>query len=200
MKDTADLAELITYLKENFVPGDQVVETFRSFGSMPSLWVKGGNRIWGDPNHSPDLNPGFLVKFPSDKEKEELKQPNYLEIRQHYNKVRQLWGDIFDQLLTAEDKEEINQKKPETRCELQQHFFLEKKNCTREYLDEAPILMKEEELIECSREPFEKPINSSIKSKVIEKSIYTADEVWDLLSIVAPKFTALAEKFWRFLI
>eukprot|EP01087_Luapelamoeba_hula_P011750 TRINITY_DN3236_c0_g1_i1.p1 TRINITY_DN3236_c0_g1~~TRINITY_DN3236_c0_g1_i1.p1 ORF type:complete len:763 (-),score=116.08 TRINITY_DN3236_c0_g1_i1:52-2340(-) len=54
MRDTAQLGPLNTYLIDAFFTKRQRSEMFRSWGSIPIMFPKGGNRIWGTETWSPD--------------------------------------------------------------------------------------------------------------------------------------------------
>lgn len=48
MKDTADLSPALRYFKQKLLSSHDLVRMLRSFGSLPSMWPKGGRAVWGD--------------------------------------------------------------------------------------------------------------------------------------------------------
>jgi phospholipid:diacylglycerol acyltransferase len=54
MKDTAELNVLLEQIKESFLSRQQVMDLFRSWGSIPLMFPKGGERVWGNKTFSRD--------------------------------------------------------------------------------------------------------------------------------------------------
>jgi len=84
MRDTAELNTVLQYIKENVMSKNDILTLFRSFGSIPSMFPKGGNFIWGDSKGARDLPPvpenstspedllyGYMLKFISPSEQVE---------------------------------------------------------------------------------------------------------------------------------
>jgi len=65
MKDTAELNSVLQLIKENLISKNDLLTMFRSFGSIPSMFPKGGDAIWGDGGDStPDnITGGHLLTF-----------------------------------------------------------------------------------------------------------------------------------------
>ncbi|KAH9048475.1 Lecithin:cholesterol acyltransferase-domain-containing protein, partial [Lactarius hengduanensis] len=58
MKDTVDLNPAGAYVLERFFSRKERQLLFRSWGGGASLWVKGGNAVWGNATHAPDDGEG----------------------------------------------------------------------------------------------------------------------------------------------
>lgn len=54
MKDTVDINPVGAYVLEQFFSRKDRLELFQSWAGSASLWVKGGNFIWGNMSHAPD--------------------------------------------------------------------------------------------------------------------------------------------------
>ncbi|CEO95656.1 unnamed protein product (mitochondrion) [Plasmodiophora brassicae] len=54
MKDTAELAPPLHYLKERLWSRSTLIKLFRSWGSISDMLPMGGNRIWGSASGAPD--------------------------------------------------------------------------------------------------------------------------------------------------
>ena len=65
MRDTAELSPMLTYIKENFMSKTDIIRIFRSFGSIPSMFPKGGDNVWGTANdETPDqITLGYMLTF-----------------------------------------------------------------------------------------------------------------------------------------
>lgn len=63
MRDTAELNDMLEFLKETFISRKDLLRAFRSFSSLASMIPKGGDRIWGSPSNAPDDDPRFQVQF-----------------------------------------------------------------------------------------------------------------------------------------
>eukprot|EP01117_Protostelium_nocturnum_P013287 TRINITY_DN4943_c0_g1_i1.p1 TRINITY_DN4943_c0_g1~~TRINITY_DN4943_c0_g1_i1.p1 ORF type:complete len:723 (-),score=239.02 TRINITY_DN4943_c0_g1_i1:50-2176(-) len=74
MRDTAELNLVLSFIKENLLSKNDMLEIFRSFGSIPSMFPKGGNRIWGgEDQESPDGNNTYVFKFTTPEEQWSLR-------------------------------------------------------------------------------------------------------------------------------
>ncbi|KAH9073083.1 Lecithin:cholesterol acyltransferase-domain-containing protein [Lactarius deliciosus] len=58
MKDTVDLNPAGAYVLERFFSRKERQLLFRSWAGGASLWVKGGNAVWGNATHAPDDGEG----------------------------------------------------------------------------------------------------------------------------------------------
>ncbi|KAI9465682.1 phospholipid:diacylglycerol acyltransferase [Lactarius psammicola] len=58
MKDTVDLNPAGAYVLERFFSRNERQLLFRSWAGGASLWVKGGNAVWGNATHAPDDGEG----------------------------------------------------------------------------------------------------------------------------------------------
>lgn len=55
---------IIQLLRDNIVSKDRVLAGFRCFGSVPSMFPKGGSHIWGKGSAAPDFNhTGYMINF-----------------------------------------------------------------------------------------------------------------------------------------
>jgi len=58
MKDTVDLNPAGAYVLERFFSKKERQSLFRSWAGGASMWVKGGNAVWGDATFAPDDEEG----------------------------------------------------------------------------------------------------------------------------------------------
>lgn len=54
MKDTVELNPTGSYVLERFFSRKERAKLFRSWAGSASMWIKGGNAIWGNHTHAPD--------------------------------------------------------------------------------------------------------------------------------------------------
>ncbi|EJD08429.1 Lecithin:cholesterol acyltransferase [Fomitiporia mediterranea MF3/22] len=54
MKDTVELNPTGAYVLERFFSRKERAKLFRTWAGSASMWIKGGNAIWGNHTHSPD--------------------------------------------------------------------------------------------------------------------------------------------------
>ncbi|OCB85817.1 Lecithin:cholesterol acyltransferase [Sanghuangporus baumii] len=54
MKDTVELHPIGAYVLERFFSRNERAKLFRSWAGSASMWIKGGNAIWGNHTHAPD--------------------------------------------------------------------------------------------------------------------------------------------------
>ncbi|KAL5521320.1 hypothetical protein ACEPAG_9244 [Sanghuangporus baumii] len=54
MKDTVELHPIGAYVLERFFSRRERAKLFRSWAGSASMWIKGGNAIWGNHTHAPD--------------------------------------------------------------------------------------------------------------------------------------------------
>ncbi len=47
MKDTADLSPALRFFQQKLLSSHDLLRLLRSFGSLPSMWPKGGRAVWG---------------------------------------------------------------------------------------------------------------------------------------------------------
>lgn len=57
MRDTVELHPLGSYVLEKFFSRKERAKLFRSWPGASSMWMKGGNRIWGNKTFAPDDEP-----------------------------------------------------------------------------------------------------------------------------------------------
>src|SRR5690606_8516838 len=86
------LPTIIQVLRDNIVSKDRVLAGFRSLGSIPSMFPKGGDTIWGTEQWNPD-NSGtnYMIDFGnySKNEDESEKLSNF--------NVTQSCGEVWDE-------------------------------------------------------------------------------------------------------
>ncbi|KAF8320303.1 phospholipid:diacylglycerol acyltransferase, partial [Clavulina sp. PMI_390] len=63
MRDTVELNPAGTYVLERFFSRKERAALFRAWAGAASLWIKGGNAIWGDSTGAPDDRPGSNSTF-----------------------------------------------------------------------------------------------------------------------------------------
>ncbi|KAH0589125.1 hypothetical protein H2248_004893 [Termitomyces sp. 'cryptogamus'] len=54
MKDTVQMNPAGAYVLERFFSRKERQDLFRSWAGSASMWIKGGNAIWGNDTHAPD--------------------------------------------------------------------------------------------------------------------------------------------------
>ncbi|KAI0314675.1 phospholipid/diacylglycerol acyltransferase [Amylostereum chailletii] len=60
MKDTVQMNPAGEYVLERFFSKKERQKLFRSWGGSASMWIKGGEDVWGNGTHAPDDEPGSL--------------------------------------------------------------------------------------------------------------------------------------------
>jgi len=63
MRDTAELNNVLDYIKENLVSTSDLLRVFRSFSSLASMIPKGSNKIWGNMTWATEDSPEFLGQY-----------------------------------------------------------------------------------------------------------------------------------------
>ncbi|KAL1746161.1 Lecithin:cholesterol acyltransferase-domain-containing protein [Schizophyllum fasciatum] len=63
MKDTVQMNPAGAYVLERFFSRKERQQLFRSWAGSASMWVKGGDAVWGDGNSAPDDAPGMQSSF-----------------------------------------------------------------------------------------------------------------------------------------
>lgn len=98
MRDTAELNSFLQYAKENLFKKSDLLKLFRSFGSPPSMFPKGGNLIWGDEKQgfeAPDNETVYMIQFL--KNQEEIER---LETGPEYDEEESYWARYAKELIT----------------------------------------------------------------------------------------------------
>ena len=78
MKDTAELNPVFFHIKENLLSRLDLMLMFRSFGSLPSMFPKGGKYFWGSEDlPAPDGSVNNMISFVDTWSNINISDPNF---------------------------------------------------------------------------------------------------------------------------
>jgi len=117
MRDTAELGAVQQWAKGAFFHRDDLLRTLRSWGSLPSLFPRGGTQIWGDSSSAR----GRMITF---------------NVTDHHIQTVAEEKRKFEKSAAAAGEDDLNEKEMRTWAEALQHFLNKEKRMREEALQD----------------------------------------------------------------